>query len=115
MRWVVLLLLLSGCLSQAAVKEKFVCSDGWVVDSPGECVGHERVCYECPPCPCADDPCAMLGCPFGTEYVASRNSELFHDCTCKWAERISPANIVCYNNSDEAVSDGKKPCETCVD
>ncbi|MBD3389146.1 MAG: hypothetical protein GF416_08635 [Candidatus Altiarchaeales archaeon] len=126
-----LMLLFSGCLQQTVIEENFVCSDGWVVDSPGDCVGHERVCPDCicPDCECpscgisgnseddvrldyqlSTDPCVALGCPEGTKFVASRNSDKYHSCGCEWAAKISEKNLLCY---DSAPAD-RVPCRVCV-
>jgi len=47
--------LLCGCLD-GPVREKYVCSDGWVTDSPKGCEGRDRVCPKtyCPDCVCAN-------------------------------------------------------------
>jgi hypothetical protein len=46
-------------------------------------------------------------------YVASKNSEVFHRPQCRWAKKISPKNLVDYNNTDEAAKAGKRPCKLC--
>ena len=47
------------------------------------------------------------------KYVASKNSEVFHRPGCRWAEKISPRNLVVYNSTDEATKAGKRPCKLC--
>jgi hypothetical protein len=47
------------------------------------------------------------------EFVASKNSGIFHKPDCRWAKNISPSNLVSYRNMEEAIKDGKKPCGTC--
>jgi hypothetical protein len=47
------------------------------------------------------------------KYIASRKSEVFHRPDCRWAERISPENLVVYASRDEAIKDGKRPCKSC--
>jgi len=47
------------------------------------------------------------------EYVASKNSEVFHRPDCRFARIISPDNLVGYSSRDEAISAGKRPCKTC--
>jgi micrococcal nuclease len=47
------------------------------------------------------------------QYVASRLREPFHVSSCKWAQRISPANAVYYDTRDKAIDDGHKPCKVC--
>ena len=47
------------------------------------------------------------------EYVASKNSEVFHRPECSSAKRIKPENLVGYNSKNEAIRAGKKPCKRC--
>jgi hypothetical protein len=49
----------------------------------------------------------------GYKYVASKNSQVFHRPNCRSAKRISPENIVGYNNRDDAIKAGKRPCKVC--
>jgi len=46
-------------------------------------------------------------------YIASKNSKVFHRPQCRWAEKISPENLVSYNSRDEAINAGKRPCKQC--
>jgi competence protein ComEC len=53
---------------------------------------------------------------FGTapqRYVASKNSEVFHNPGCEWAAKISPKNLVEYDSYDAAVADGRRPARCC--
>ncbi len=47
------------------------------------------------------------------QYVASKNSKVFHNFDCSSAKRIISANLIGYNNTDEAISAGKRPCKIC--
>ncbi len=47
------------------------------------------------------------------DFVASRNSEVFHKAGCKSAAKISAKNIIRYTSRDEAIQAGKKPCHEC--
>ena len=47
------------------------------------------------------------------KYVASKNSKVFHRPECSSAKRIKPKNLVGYNNRDEAIKAGKRPCKIC--
>jgi phosphatidylserine/phosphatidylglycerophosphate/cardiolipin synthase-like enzyme len=47
------------------------------------------------------------------DYVASKNSGTFHRSNCQSAAKISPRNVVRYKTRDEAIRDGKKPCDDC--
>jgi len=47
------------------------------------------------------------------KYIASKNSEVFHRPDCRWAERISPENLVSYSSREEAIEAGKRPCKSC--
>ena len=44
-------------------------------------------------------------------YVASKNSDIYHDPDCKWAKRIKSENLICFKSIEE-VKD-LKPCKTC--
>jgi hypothetical protein len=63
--------------------------------------------------PSGDPACISLGCPAGTNYVGSMKSDKYHFCSCEWARRISPANLVCFMSADEAASSGYVPCKVC--
>ena len=52
--------------------------------------------------------CTDLGCPQGTAYTGSSNSNLYHGCNCFYAKTILPGNRVCFNSQEEAISQGKK-------
>jgi hypothetical protein len=45
--------------------------------------------------------------------VASKSSAVFHKPDCRWAGNISKTNLVTYNNKDQAIKAGKRPCKTC--
>jgi micrococcal nuclease len=52
----------------------------------------------------------------GTEpgpFVASKYPGHFHRPTCKWANEISPENLIDFETHEEAVEAGYKPCKTC--
>lgn len=46
-------------------------------------------------------------------YVASANREPFHRSDCKWAARISSANLQTFKTRDEAIKAGHRPCKVC--
>lgn len=46
-------------------------------------------------------------------YVASKNSEVFHEAGCGNGEKISPANQVCYATREAAIAAGKRPAGCC--
>jgi len=48
-----------------------------------------------------------------SNYVASKNSEVFHKPDCPSAARISAENRVTYETRDEAIAAGKRPCKRC--
>ncbi|MFH1055715.1 MAG: hypothetical protein V1744_06440 [Candidatus Altiarchaeota archaeon] len=140
MRWliVLLLVLVSGCILPTTVKEKYVCPDAWLVDSPEGCSSHQIQTPKCPDCVCptcetkveyvyvnstapststtlaVNDACAKLGCPAGTNYVASKSSTKYHLCACRSAKTIMPKNIVCYKTQQEAEAGKKQPCSICM-
>jgi len=46
-------------------------------------------------------------------YAASRKSDVFHRKTCKWAQKISPDNLIEFATRKEAFESGRRPCRTC--
>ncbi|MBC2711737.1 MAG: hypothetical protein HGJ94_12350 [Desulfosarcina sp.] len=49
------------------------------------------------------------------QYVANRNSELFHHPNCKSVKRINTENIAAFNSIEQAINEGFKPCRACCD
>ena len=49
------------------------------------------------------------------QYVANRNSELFHHPDCKSVKRINLANIAAFDSAEHALAKGFKPCRACCD
>lgn len=47
------------------------------------------------------------------EYVASKNSKVFHKPQCSSAKRIHPENLVYYKTRSDGLSAGKRPCRLC--
>lgn len=59
------------------------------------------------------DPCISLGCPEGTKYVGSSGSNKYHYCSCTYAKKIYPENLLCFKSKDDAISQGYVPCGSC--
>ena len=51
--------------------------------------------------------------PVQFEFVASKNSKVFHLPSCSSARRIKPQNLINYKVRGEARKDGKRPCKRC--
>ena len=47
------------------------------------------------------------------KYVGSVKSKKYHYLTCKWAQKISPANRVYFKSAKEAREAGYVPCKIC--
>ncbi len=47
------------------------------------------------------------------DFVASKNSKVFHKPTCSSVKRIKPGNLVTYGTRDKAAEAGKRPCKIC--
>jgi hypothetical protein len=47
------------------------------------------------------------------EYVASKNSKVFHKKDCRAAARISSENLIGFSTRDEAIKSGRRPCKIC--
>ena len=122
------LALFAGCVGQPRVIERYICADSWIAEDPAECEGRG------PPCPSCDcwvsttttmaplvrsEPrwrvarqnsnitCMHFGCPEGSAFLASKNSDLFHTCQCRYANRIREENLLCYATAEQAQADGK--------
>ena len=50
----------------------------------------------------SDTSCISLGCPSGTLYAASKNSDKYHSCSCYNAKRIKSENLVCFSSKEQA-------------
>lgn len=46
-------------------------------------------------------------------FIASKSGKVFHKPTCSHAKRIGDKTKVVYKTRDEAVTAGRKPCQTC--
>ena len=47
------------------------------------------------------------------DYIANKNSGIFHISTCDSVSRMSEANKVFYSSREDAINDGYRPCENC--
>ena len=46
-------------------------------------------------------------------FVASKNSQVFHKPGCPFAQKIASKNLVNYSSREEAEAAGKRPCKSC--
>ena len=58
--------------------------------------------------------CESLGCPPGTQFVGSKNSNKYHVCDCRYAKKIKSENLICLSNKGEAESRGYVGCGICT-
>lgn len=56
--------------------------------------------------------CISLGCPQGTQYVASKNSDKYHKCSCSFAKKIKQENLLCFPSKEEAEK-SRQACSSC--
>jgi endonuclease YncB( thermonuclease family) len=47
------------------------------------------------------------------DYLASKNSKVFHHSTCRLAGTISEKNIVRFENKNAVIQTGRRPCKIC--
>ncbi|MEA2006898.1 MAG: hypothetical protein U9O20_01940 [Patescibacteria group bacterium] len=45
--------------------------------------------------------------------VGSKNSNKYHQSTCRWAEQIKPENRVCFSSVEDAQNKGYKAAKCC--
>jgi len=53
--------------------------------------------------------CVVLGCEEGTNYVASKNSKVYHDCSCSKVSRMRFNEVDCFNE----IPDGYRLSKLC--
>ncbi len=53
--------------------------------------------------------CIDIGCPEGTVYVGSSESNVYHKCHSGYAVTILPQNRLCFYNASEAEAAGYRP------
>ncbi|MDD5531022.1 MAG: DNA/RNA non-specific endonuclease [bacterium] len=46
-------------------------------------------------------------------YCASIKSEVFHYCSCPYAKKIAPYNLITFKTREEAIESGRRPCKVC--
>lgn len=47
-------------------------------------------------------------------FVASAKLAPFHSSFCEWADKIRNENLVGYDNREQAIKDGHRPCKVCA-
>jgi len=57
--------------------------------------------------------CMALGCPSGTQFAGSKNSDIYHSCICSYAQKISKENLVCFKSAEETEDSGYRACKIC--
>jgi len=53
--------------------------------------------------------CEDLGCPEGSQYIGSSESNVYHECSSGYAQTILPQNRMCFYNATEAEQAGYRP------
>jgi flagellar biosynthesis protein FlhF len=47
------------------------------------------------------------------QFVANKNSDVFHHINCKWTAKIKPKNLIAFSNADAARMKQFMPCRDC--
>lgn len=47
------------------------------------------------------------------QFVGSKNSDVYHYPSCRWAEQIKPENQIWFEDAQDAVDHGYRPCQVC--
>jgi endonuclease YncB( thermonuclease family) len=47
------------------------------------------------------------------QFVGSKNSDVYHYPSCHWAEQIKPENQIWFEDAQDAINHGYRPCEVC--
>lgn len=50
--------------------------------------------------------CIELGCGPGTDFIGSKEGDVYHECESLYARSILPENRVCFPSATEAVAQG---------
>ena len=50
---------------------------------------------------------------FAAEFVGSAKSNIYHNPSCVWAQKISPKNLVQFSSAKDAQQKGYRPCKVC--
>lgn len=53
--------------------------------------------------------CEDLGCPEGSQYVGSSQSNVYHECSSGYAQTILSQNRICFFSAAEAEEAGYRP------
>jgi hypothetical protein len=46
-------------------------------------------------------------------FVGNKGSNMYHESSCYWAQRIKPRDRVWFSSAQEAQAQGYKPCKAC--
>lgn len=49
----------------------------------------------------------------GAEFWGSSRSNKYHFPSCKWAQKISPQNLIKFSSPSDAQKSGYVPCKVC--
>jgi len=52
--------------------------------------------------------------PARVQYIANRNSDVFHHPQCRWATKIKERNVIHFRDKEEAIQMNYKPCKMCL-
>tara|TARA_Y100000310_G_scaffold343691_1_gene452511 strand:+ start:1120 stop:1428 length:309 start_codon:yes stop_codon:yes gene_type:complete len=55
--------------------------------------------------------CLEIGCPSGSIYAGSINSDKYYECKCRWAKSVNEENLVCFSTDAEALADSRTKSE----
>jgi hypothetical protein len=52
-------------------------------------------------------------CVLASTYVANSRTGIFHYQGCEWEQKMWEQNRVYYNDRQECIADGYRPCKVC--
>jgi hypothetical protein len=50
---------------------------------------------------------------FASTYVANKRTGVFHYQGCKWEQKMWEENRAYYDNREDCINDGYRPCKVC--
>ncbi len=55
----------------------------------------------------------LVSFAIAAEVWGSKNSNKYHNPSCRWAQKIKPQNLIKFNSPEEASKSGYIPCKVC--
>ena len=57
--------------------------------------------------------CSEIGCPQGTVLIGDMKTDLYYECGCTFVKWIKPADLLCFDSAEEAITRGYRHAQSC--